>query len=201
MQCHWQLQCTPPNYVRFRDRVLEGVARPNQVGHPGQFLANAYIFGCHGVVTKWKAYTFDSGAHPIEFHVWRANETVDNVYHLVGINIFKDARPDVNRLISLPVPPKEQIAVSPGDFAGMRTIESLAPDAGEGFRIQFDNGGTYRQYVPPSVVNYSTPSILDLRLSGGFSSATFGSRSPIMQAEVAGELYCMARPSSHPCVT
>ena len=180
--------CIPTNYVRFRDRVSEGVARPNQVGHPGQFLANAYIFGCHGVVTKWKAYTFDSGAHPIEFHVWRANGTVNNVYHLVGINIFQNVRPDVNRLISLPVPPEEQIVVSPGDFAGIRTVQSLAPDAGDGFRIQFDDGGTYRQYIPPSsVVNYSTPSILDLRLqSGGFSSSSF-IRSPIMTALVSGE--------------
>ena len=174
--------------MRFRDRVLEGVARPNQVGHPGQFLANAYIFGCHGVVTKWKAYTFDSGAHPIEFHVWRANETVSDVYHLVGINTFQNVQPDANRLISLPVPPEEQILVSPGDFAGIRTVESLAPDAGDGFRIQFDDGGTYRRYrPPPSVVNYSTPSVLDLRLSGGFSSDTFGTRSPIMTALVAGE--------------
>ena len=82
--------------------------------------------------------------------------------------------------------------MSPGDFVGMRTIKSLAPDAGEGFRIQFNNGGTYHQYniiIPPSVVNYSTPPVLDLRLSGGFSSVPFCNRSPTMQAEAAGELY------------
>ena len=174
--------------MRFRDRLAEGASGANQVPHPGQFLANAYVFGCHGVVTQWEAYTFNSGAHPIEFHVWRANDTMADIYHLVGINTFQNVQPDANRLISLTVPLEDQITVSPGDFAGIRTIESQQADAGEGFRIQFDNGGTYREYRPPSsIVNYSTPSLLDLvfRPVGGFSSFSF-IRSPIMRATVAG---------------
>ena len=110
--------------MAFRDRVAEGVDRPAQVPHPGRFLANAYIFGCHGNITQWEAYTFDSGSHPIEFHVWRANETIADVFHLVGNNTFQGAQPDTNHLISFSVPPEEQITVSPGDFVGIRTVMS-----------------------------------------------------------------------------
>ena len=184
-------ECTPSSYVAFRDRIAEGVERPAQVPHPGRFLADAYTFGCRGNITQWEAYTFDSGSHPIEFHVWRANETINNVFHLVGINTFQDAQPDANHLISFDVPPEEQITVSPGDFAGIRTVMSEQAGTGEGFRIQFDDGGTYRQYFrggfPPDET-IPTPSTLELRpfISGAFST-TSSSRSPIMRATVAGE--------------
>jgi hypothetical protein len=86
------LNCTPVNYARFRDRISEdGVLTPVEVGYPGRFLATAYIFGCHGVITEWAAYTVHNGSHPVEFHVWRINETLPNVYHLVGMNTFQDA--------------------------------------------------------------------------------------------------------------
>ena len=76
------------------------------------------------MITEWAAYTVHNGSHPVEFHVWQADETLPDVYHLVGMNVFQDAQPDVNHLISFQVSPDEQIAVSPGDFAGMqRTIE------------------------------------------------------------------------------
>ena len=182
--------CTPANYVAFRNRIAEGVDRPAQVTHPGRFLASAYIFGCHGNITQWEAYTFDSGSHPIEFHVWRANETIANVFHLVGINTFQDAQPDTNHLISFSVPPEEQITISPGDFVGIRTVMSEQVGSGEGFRIQFDDGGMYRQYfrgIPPDET-ISTPSTLELRpfISGAF--LTIGSsRSPIIRAIVTGE--------------
>ena len=76
---------------------------------PGRFLATAYIFGCHGVVTEWAAYTVHNGSHPVEFHVWQADEALPNVYHLVGMNVFQDAQPDASHLISFQVPPEEQI--------------------------------------------------------------------------------------------
>jgi hypothetical protein len=184
-------ECTPTNYVAFRDRIAEGVDRPAQVTHPGRFLANGYIFGCHGNITQWEAYTFDNGFHPIEFHVWRANETITDVFHLVGINTFQDAQPNTNHLISFSVPLEDQITVSPGDFAGIRTVMSEQAGTGEGFRIQFDDGGMYRQYfrggIPPDET-ISTPSTLELRpfISGAFST-TSSSRSPIMRATVTGE--------------
>ena len=86
----------------------------------------------------------DNGSHPIEFHVWRANDTLQGVYHLVGMNVFQDAVPDSNRLISFQVPPEEQITVSPGDFVGIRTVEQAG--SSEGFAIQFDRGdpGSHR---------------------------------------------------------
>ena len=71
--------------------------------------------------------------------MWRANETLQGVYHLVGINVFQDALPDSNRLISFKVPPEEQITVSPGDFVGVRTVEQ-AGSSDEGFALQFDRG-------------------------------------------------------------
>ena len=80
----------------------------------------------------------DNGSHPIEFHVWRANETLQGVYHLVGMNVFQDAVPDSNRLISFQVPPEEQITVSPEDFVGICMVEQAG--SSEGFAIQFDRG-------------------------------------------------------------
>ena len=189
----WSADCTPANYVAFRDRIAEGVDRPAQVTHPGRFLANAYVFGCLGNITQWEAYTFDNDSHPIEFHVWRANATISDVFHLVGINTFQDAQPDANHLISFSVPLDEQITVSPGDFAGIRTVMSEQAGSNEGFRIQFDNGGMYRQYFrggfPPNAdETIPTPSVLELRpfVSGAFSSAG-STRSPIMRATVAGQ--------------
>lgn len=181
--------CTPPNYVTFRDRTLEGVDTPIQVTHPGRFLATAYIFGCNGVITNWEVYTLRPEAHPIEFHVWRANETRQNVYHLVGINTFQDAQP-VDNYLSFSVPADQQITVAPGDFAGIRTVESV--NGGEsGYRIQFDDGGNYSQYVPGSSMgreSFSTPLVLDLNfpVPGDFSTVSFP-RSPIMRATVQGE--------------
>ena len=187
-------ECTPVNYVAFRDRIAEGVSAPAQVGHPGRFLANSYVFGCNGVITQWQAYTFNTGSHPIEFHVWREDENTANVFHLVGMNAFQNAEPDANHLISFDVPSDQQITVAPGDFAGIRTVEQVNETQDEGFRIQFDNGGTYRQYfrggIPPnSDETLATPTTLELRLgvSGAFSSQSFGSRSPIMQAVVSGK--------------
>ena len=79
--------CIPVDYPRFRDRISEdGVLAPVEVGFPGRLLATAYIFGCHGVITEWAAYTVHNGSHPIEFHVWRADVTLPNIYHLVGMN-------------------------------------------------------------------------------------------------------------------
>ena len=188
-------ECTPVNYVRFRDRISEGVATPVQVRHPGRFITTAYQFGCHGVITKWSAYTVDSGSHSIEFHVWRRNETLTSVYHLIGINVFQDAQPDANRLLSLSVPQEQQISVSPGDFVGIRTIESLQQSGGSseaGFRIQFDNGGMYRQYYRGAILpsnadeSVSTPSTLDLRVTGNFGSVG-SDRSPVISATVVGK--------------
>ena len=175
--------CTPTNYVGFRDRTLETTNSPIQVTHPGRFLATAYIFGCNGVVTNWEAYTFRTGAHPIEFHVWRANGTLSNLYHLVGMNVFQNVQP-VDNFISFSVPEDEQITVAPGDIAGIRTIAAEAP---EGYRIQFDNGGSYIQYIPVDE-SLPTPTDLNLNLSGGFS--TIGgiiARTPIMRATVLGK--------------
>ena len=174
--------------MAFRDRIAEGVDRPAQVTHPGRFLANAYVFGCLGNITQWEAYTFDNDSHPIEFHVWRTNATISDVFHLVGINTFQDAQPDANHLISFSVPLDEQITVSPGDFAGIRTVMSEQAGSDEGFRIQFDNGGMYRQYfsggIPPNA-DETIPTPLTLELSA-FSSFSFA-RSPIMRATVEGE--------------
>ena len=63
------------------------------------------------------------------------------MYHLVGINVFQDALPDANCLISFQVPPEEQntVTVSLGDFVGICTVEQ-AGLSDEGFAIQFDRG-------------------------------------------------------------
>ena len=104
----------------------------------------------------------NSGSHPIEFHVWQADETLSNVYHLVGINIFQDAQPDDNRLIGFP---EEKITVIPGDFVGVRTVEQPGSPNDEGFAIQFDKGDseTHWWYFC-SDENFPTPAVLDLRL-------------------------------------
>ena len=36
--------------------------------------------------------------------MWWADETLKNVYHLVGMNVFEDALPDSDNLISFQVP-------------------------------------------------------------------------------------------------
>ena len=160
--------------------------------HPGRFFTTAYAFGCHGVITEWAAYTVNNGSHPIEFHVWRADETLSNVYHLVGINIFQDAQPDDNRLISFQVPPEEQITVMPGDFAGVRTVEQPGSPNDEGFAIQFDRGDpeTHRRYFR-SDENFPTPAVLDLRLPDtNFSSlelASIFASIPVIRATVLGK--------------
>jgi hypothetical protein len=146
------------------------------------------------VVTEWAAYTINNGAHPIEFHVWRANETLQSVYHLVGMNVFQDAQPDANRLISFQVPLEEQITVSPGDFVGVRTVEQ-AGSSGEGFALQFDSGnpGSHRRYFRSLTnENFSTPTVLDLSLPDpDFSSVEllkpFGNSVPVIRATVFGE--------------
>ena len=170
--------CIPANYARFRDLLSEGRSSSSLgTRHPGRFFTTAYTFGCHGVITEWAAYTVNNGSHPIEFHVWRVDETLQNVYHLIGINIFQDAQPDDSRLISFQVPPEEQITVMPGDFVGIRTVEQPG-SSDEGFVIQFDRGdpGTHRQYfrggIPPNAdESFSTPTLLDLRIpTANFSS-------------------------------
>ena len=142
----------------------------------------------------------DNGSHPIEFHVWRADESLPNVYHLVGMNVFQDAQPDANRLISFTVPPGEQITVSSGDFVGIRTVEKTGSSAGEvGFGIQFEQSATKtnRQYFrggfpPNSNESFSTPTVLDLRPStASFSSretlSPFGSV-PVISVTVFGKM-------------
>ena len=99
------------------------------------------------------------------------------------MNVFQNVQP-VDNFISFSVPEDEQITVAPGDIAGIRTIAAEAP---EGYRIQFDNGGSYIQYIPLDE-SLSTPTNLNLNLSGGFS--TIGriiARSPIMRATVLSE--------------
>ena len=169
--------CIPANYARFRDLFSEGrTSSPLGTPHPGRFFTTAYSFSCHGVITEWAAYTVNNGSHPIEFHVWRANETLQSVYHLVGMNVFQDALPDSNRLISFKVPLEEQITVSPGDFVGVRTVEQ-AGSSDEGFALQFDRGdpGSHRRYFRSLTnENFSTPTVLDLRLpEPDFSSLEF----------------------------
>ena len=180
--------CIPVDYPRFRDRISEdGVLTPVEVGFPGRLLATAYIFGCHGIITEWAAYTVHNGSHPVEFHVWRADKTLPNVYHLVGMNTFQDAEPDSSHLISFKVPPEEQIVVAPGDIAGMRTIE--LPGVSEGFQIQFDNGGSFLKYFSGDS-SIPTPNTLDLGDNGTrvFTSGGAGlARSPVIRATVVGE--------------
>ena len=183
------LNCTPVNYARFRDRISEDGVKvlPVQVGFPGRFLATAYIFGCNGTITEWAAYTVHNGSHPVEFHVWRADETLPDVYHLVGMNVFQNAQPDANHLISFQVPPEEQITVSNGHIAGMRTVQ--VPGVSEGFQIQFDNGGSFLKYFPGDQ-SIPTPNTLDLRDSPSrvFTPGGAGlSRSPVIHANVVGE--------------
>ena len=186
--------CTPVNYARFRDLLSEGISSSSfGTRHPGRFFTTAYMFGCYGVITEWAAYTVNNGSHPIEFHVWRTDETLPNVYHLVGKNVFQDAQPDANRLISFQVPPEEQIIVSPGDFAGIRTVEQ-AGSSKPGFAIQFDPGnpGTHRRYFPTNESSFPTPTILDLRLPHtNFSSIElldgFGASIPVIRATLIGE--------------
>ena len=183
------LNCTPINYARFRDLISEDGVKvlPVQVGFPGRFLATSYIFGCSGVITEWAAYTVHNGSHPVEFHVWQADETLPDVYHLVGMNVFQNAQPDTNHLISFRVPPDEQITVAPGHIAGMRTIQ--APGVYKGFQIQFDNGGSYLKYFSEDQ-SIPTPNTLDLRHSPSrvFTPGGDGvSRSPIIRANVVGE--------------
>ena len=125
--------------------------------------------------------------------MWRAKETLQSVYHLVGMNIFQDAQPDSNRLISFKVPLEEQITVSPGDFVGVRTVEQ-AGSSDEGFALQFDRGdpGSHRRYFRSLTnENFSTPTVLDLHLpEPDFSSVEFlvpfGSI-PVIRATVFGK--------------
>ena len=66
------LNCIAVDYPRFRDQISEdGVLTSVDVGYPGRFLATAYIFGYHGVITEWAAYTVHNGSHPVELHVWQ----------------------------------------------------------------------------------------------------------------------------------
>ena len=146
------------------------------------------------MITEWAAYTVNNGSHPIEFHVWRANETLQDVYHLVGMNVFQDAQPDSNRLISFQVPLEEQITISPGDFVGVCTVEQAgSSDAIEGFALQFDRGdpGSHRRYRSLTNEDLPTPTVLDLCLpEPDFSSVElldpFGSI-PVIRATVFGK--------------
>ena len=136
---------------------------------------------------EWAAYTVHNGSHPVEFHVWRADETLPDVYHLVGMNVFQNAQPDANHLISFQVPPEEQITVSPGHITGMCTVQ--APGVSEGFQIQFDNGGSFLKYFPGDQ-SIPTPKTLDLRDSPSWVFTPSGaglSRSPVIHANVVGE--------------
>ena len=126
--------------------------------------------------------------------MWREDETTSNVFHLVGMNAFQNAQPDANHLISFDVPSDQQITVAPGDIAGIRTVEQVNETQDEGFRIQFDNGGTFTEYYrgefPPNTdETIATPTILELRpfISGAFASRSLLSRSPIMRAVVSGK--------------
>ena len=121
--------------------------------------------------------------------MWQADETLPNVYHLVGMNAFQDAQPDSSHLISFQVPPEEQIVVAPGDIAGMRTI--AVPGESEGFQIQFDNGGSFLKYFSgDSSLSIPTPSTLDFG-DNAMRVFTFGgagvARSPVIRATVVGE--------------
>ena len=69
-------------------------------------------------------YTIGNGPHPIEFSVWRLDslDGLFSLYNLVGSNYFTDVSPDENNLLSLSVPPEEQVIVQLGDIPGIRSI-------------------------------------------------------------------------------
>jgi hypothetical protein len=106
------------------------------------------------------------------------------------MNVFQDALPDSNRLISFQAPLEEQITVSPGDFVGVRTVEQVG-SSGEGFALQFDSGnpGSHRCYFRSLTnENFSTPTVLDLREYSSLELLDpFGNSVPVIRATVFGE--------------
>lgn len=130
--------CTPPDYPPFLDRHVEfNNIDPFQVPHPLRFLITSFHFGCRGNVTEWALFTVNSGAHPIEFQVWRADTFISNTFtlNLVGVNSFPEAKPDSDNLLSLSVPQEQQIQVEPGDILGISTF-SGQENSTDDFRIQ-----------------------------------------------------------------
>ncbi len=64
-------------------------------------------------------------SHYIEFSVWRlvpSNNQVLLTYLFIGSNIFPDATPGEDHLLSLSVSEDQQIPVQPGDIPGIRLI-------------------------------------------------------------------------------
>ena len=96
-------------------------------------------------------YTVGSDTHPIEFTVWRFNSFISvsvfgilvngSIYDLVGSNYFADAAPGENNLLSLEVPPEEQIEIREGDIPGIRSILFTNSTAVSPFQVQLSLPG------------------------------------------------------------
>ena len=52
--------------------VMSYVRTAKIFGENARVLVNRYVFSCNGTMSEWQAYVVGSGAHPIEFHVWRS---------------------------------------------------------------------------------------------------------------------------------
>ena len=75
-----------------------------------------------------------SGAHPLEFHVWRSvPDTGGESFLLVGSNVFASVQP-TGDLLTLAIPPEERIQVQAGDIVGIRSVRSNETE--DNFQIQ-----------------------------------------------------------------
>ena len=160
--------CTPLTYPPFVFSPRTGPT--SRYAANVQFLVNQHPFGCNGRVSRWEVYTVGSNTHPIEFTVWRFNSFTTlsvfgilvngSIYDLVGSNYFADAAPGENNLLSLEVPPEEQIEIREGDIPGIRSMNDGGTTSVSPFKVQIDPQGGVLFYTLP--VTEETPQSLQV---------------------------------------
>ena len=110
------------------------VRTANIFGENARVLVNRYVFSCNGTISEWQAYVIGSGAHPLEFHVWRSiADTGGESFLLVRSNVFASVQPIVD-LLTLVIPPEERIQVQAGDIVGIQLVRSNETE--DNFQIQ-----------------------------------------------------------------
>ena len=150
-------QSGPEAYVPFFNTAPLSDS-PSTLAENARVLVNQYVFSCNGTISEWQAYVIGSGAHPLEFHVWRSiPDTGGESFLLVGSNVFASVQP-TGDLLTLAIPPEERIQVQAGDIVGIRSVRSNETE--DNFQIQALVVGRSTFYTMAD--GEDTPSLLTL---------------------------------------